>query len=162
MSEYRPFDIPFKGIDVRNELDELYNAQKTAHWVVYRRFDRTKRSDHFVPLTGEGVQGPKYEYTDELIETRMSLIRRLSPDMEVAVAPALVQNVPVIFFLKHTVEPKLEDVIYDTIYQGSVRPPSVPSPEEFVTKYNITAIFPMRDAGYGRIEYYLVYCKVVN
>ncbi len=162
MAEYKPFNIENPGIDLRKELDTLFNEQKTAHWVVYRRFDLDMPSDHYVEITHEGVQGPKYKYNDELIEVRMSLVRRLSQNMEVSAPIGLIQNSPVVFYLKHTVIPKTDDLIYETTYQGSTKPASVPLAKYFTTKFNITAVFPMRDAAHGRTEYYVVYAKIAN
>jgi len=162
VSEYKAFDIKISGVDIRKELDILYNDQRTAHWVVYRRFDIEQPSDHFVELTQDGVQGPKYKYEDELIEARMSLVRPSSPNMEMPIPAALVQDIAVVFYLKHTVKPKTDDVIYDTLYQGLNKPATVPAPNQFLTKYNIIVVYPLRDASYGRIEYYMVYCKVAN
>ena len=160
--EFKAFDAVISGIDLRKELDTLFNDQKTAYWVVYRRFDLTKHSDHFVDITKEGVGGPKYEYTDELIEVRSSLIRRLSQNLEVPMPPALLQDSAVNFYMRHTVQPKIDDVIYEIEYPGAQKPASVPLPDLYTVKFNIMGVFPMRDANYGRVEYFLVYCKVAN
>lgn len=150
------------GINMRKELDVLYNTDKTAHWVVYRRFDLTKKSDHYVDILGEGVGGPKYQYTDELIEVRRTLVRRLVQNEESINVPAQLQDSMVNYYIKYDVNPKVSDIIYEITYSGPSKPGSIPPPDQFVTKYNITAVFPMRDAEYGRIEYYLVYAEASN
>jgi len=145
-----------RGIDLRKELDILFNVDKTAHWVVYRRFDLGKPSASYVELTREGVQGEKYEFVDELIDVRSSIFTR--PSLQSQEAPRLYGLGPeskLRFYVRHLVNPKTSDIIYEFEYQGPGKP-NMPQPSSFIKRYNILSVYPMRDAEYGRTEYFIL------
>ena len=59
------------------------------------------------------------------------------------------------FYLTADVTPHLDDIIYEIEYQGNKKPTTIDVP--FVAKWNITSIIPMREQGYGRIEYWICF-----
>ena len=147
------------GIDLRRALDGLFRKEGRAHWVIYRRYDLSKPSSNFVDFTKEAVQGPKYSYTDELIDVRSTLYSQ-SQNLEFPIPPALVQDANLHFFLRHTTNPKIDDEIFEITYTGGGKPATIPAPDAYGPAYNITAVFPMRDAENGRTEFYLLYVKI--
>lgn len=161
-SQYRPFDnvIPTK-IDLREELRSFYEDDKVAHWIILRHFDKTKPSVHWNEMTQEAVGGPAWEYTDVLILARKSAAgRAFGPhgSQERFTARGLMDDTGYRFYLEHDTSPDIEDVIYETSYQGTSRPDYIPL-NQYESKWNITSVIPMNDQQYGRIEYFVCFVE---
>jgi len=159
-SRYHPFK-QFKAglINLRAELKKLFEIDKTAHWVILRQFDKTKKTEHWNELTQEAVGGPAWEYSDQLILARKSSGRQVFfPGSQEAFIPmGLMDNTGYRFYLTSDIIPHLDDVIYEIEYQGNKKPTIIDLP--FVAKWNIITIVPMRDQEYGRIEYFICFVE---
>lgn len=160
--------LPYSNLDLggeinlRKEIETLFHDEKRAHWVIYRRFDITKPSTSLVGITQEAVQGEKYEFTDELIEVRSSVfpVARMGFDQESKNILGLLQDGTLFFYVKHDQNPKTSDKIFEINYRG--RPTAVPPPEEYHTSYDIHSVMPMRELDFGRVEYYIILCRISN
>lgn len=165
MYDFKPYDSGdlSKEINLRNEIDILFNDDKKAHWVVYRRFDLSKPTTNFVEITHEAVQGEKYEFVDSLIPVRASVfpVARLGFDQETRYPMGMLQDGTMFFYVKSDLNPKTEDKIFEINYTG-VKPTVIPPAAEFSASYNIHSVMPMRELEYGRTEYYILLCKISN
>ena len=159
-SQYRPYRQFAAGlINLRAELKKLFEIDKTAHWVILRQFDKTKKTKHWNELTKEAVGGPAWEYSDQLILARKSSGRQVffPGSQENFTSIGLMDASGYRFYLTADITPHLDDVIYEIEYQGNKKPTIVNPP--FVAKWNITSIIPMRDQAYGRVEYWICFVE---
>jgi len=159
-SQYRPYRQFAAGlINLRAELKKLFEIDKTAHWVILRQFDKTKKTKHWNELTKEAVGGPAWEYSDQLILARKSSGRQVffPGTQEKFTSIGLMDATGYRFYLTADVTPHLDDVIYEIEYQGNKKPIAIDLP--FASKWNITSIIPMREQDYGRIEYWICFVE---
>lgn len=149
-------------IDLRKEFrDTLYgtgNKPQRGYWVAYRRFDKTKKSDFYDEVYNSGINGPTFQYTDELVITRQDPV--FSPEMAEASMPAgLLKGGQSIFYFEYSFMPSPDDQIFEIGWNDhQLKPSNTILNGRYLKKYNIKEVFPYRLDG-GRVEYYMVYAN---
>lgn len=154
-------------IDLRNEMHELlfgsFSKPQRGHWMVYRRFDLTKKVDGYDDVYKVGanvepghVRGPNYPYVDELVMTRMDPL--FSPELNESSMPAgILAGGQYISYVEYDFKPRYYDQLFDIDWDDHrVKPPQSILNGKYERKYNIKEVFPYRGDG-GRIEYYIIY-----
>jgi len=155
------------SINMREELRKILEGDGATdlpqgHWVVYRRFDLSQRSEYWVDDEyKESVGGPSWEYTDELHLARYDQVISggLTRFFEMETAPGVIHVDYRIYFLQYDVKPKRTDFIYEINWDDhSVKPEigQLVLPDE--DKYNINDIYPLRGDN-GRVEFYACLCR---
>jgi len=148
-----------EGIDLRKEINAiLYGGlgrKPKGHWVVYRRFDRTKVSQYWNPDTKEGVGGPAYEYTDELLKSRRMPAPRTETDDRIK-AGTVYQD-EFVYWLEYTVAPKRGDYLYELNWDNHQYRPTT-AQISFYEKLIIHRVHPYRLEN-GNIQYWAVLCR---
>lgn len=146
-----------EGIDLRAEMNAcLYGSNGTlpkGHWVIYRRYDRSTPSKFYNKQTREGVSGPAFKYTDELLRTRRVPIGFKGDSLTpLKVGQAIGDRY--IYYLEYTVKPKRGDHIIElNIDDQSTRP--VISKSILADRYILTAIHPYRLEN-GNTQYFSI------
>ncbi len=136
------------GIDLRNEFADF--IEEHGHWVILRKYDRTRRSIYWNEETQSAIGGPPWEYRDVFVKASKS-VRRVSSTDEYDFRPGSVDLPSDIYYLPYTTTPTLTDVIIEI----------QPCDGQLPTHYTITQVRdiyrvdPMRDAQ-GRVEYYMI------
>lgn len=155
-----------RHINLRQELGDLFKVSNgfgpIGQWVILRRYDSTKLSKHYQPVTKEGIEGSKYEYKDELCLTYKWNLWIGDPFSETETA-AGVMNIPfVTFFFEYTIKPKEIDEIYEFEWEdNTVKPELSQIPKPYTTRYNIKNVLNYR-LDNGRIEFYACRCIKEN
>lgn len=163
-----PPSSPTGGIDLRQQMTGImygdgFNKQQ-GHWVIYRRFDTSQKSQYYDDNYGESVGGPTWEYEDEVVITRRVQITAgsLTRFFEQEMAPGILHIDYQIFYFEHSVAPKLEDEIYEVTWEDhSVKPRIDQLDGKAIEKFNINSVVPLRGDN-GRIEFYACLCRVEN
>lgn len=148
----------FNHIDLRRELDALLNGSQDVtqigQWVILRRFDLNSKSANYNEITREGVEGPKYNYTDELHKTYKWNSWTSDPFTEQQVIPGQLTIPLVTFFFKHDVRPKEQDEVFEFDWDDHrVTPVLSKIQKPYDTRYNIKNVQTYR-LDYGRIEFF--------
>lgn len=147
-----------EGIDLRQEMNWLLygnsGRKPKGHWIVYRRFDRTKKSEFYSDRTHEGVGGPAYQYTDEFLRTRRVPLDRRGVPIDPLKAGVDIGD-KYVYYFEYTVVPKRGDQIFEIDWSDHLVSPTNISSLTFTDRYTI-----MRTHGYrlegGNIQYYIV------
>lgn len=148
-----------EGIDLRAEMHAiLYGGlgrKPKGHWITYRRFDRTTLSEYWNPDTKEGVGGPAYVYTDELIKTRRIPAPRSETDERIKIGTTFQDEF--VFYLEYTVKPKKGDYIYELNWDDHRLQPTTDQ-VSFYEKLVIHRVHAYRLEN-GNVQYWAVLCR---
>lgn len=123
----------------RTEFDQFLTDY--GHWVIYRRYDLSSKSIYVDDATNEGVDGPRWNYSD--IPT---LIRH--DPASVRSTAGLITDVSKIF-LSYKIVPKRGDVIIELNYDGENRylTPGLIMEMDHREAYEIEDVAQKRGAG---------------
>lgn len=148
-----------EGIDLRREMNAiLYGGlgrKPKGHWVVYRRFDRSRYSQYWNDVTKEAVGGPAYEYTDSLLKTRRIPAPRTETDDRIKAGTTFGDEF--VYYLEYTVNPKVGDYIYELGWDNHAVKPTL-STSLFCSKYVIYRVHPYRLEN-GNVQYWAALCR---
>lgn len=143
-----------EGIDLRIETNRiLYGGNgrvPKGHWVILRRYNYNKKSEFYNETTKEGVGGPGYEYTDELLRTRRIPASR-SPDYNGLKAGGLLED-SLVYYFEYTVKPKVGQDIFELDLDDHSKKPK-PFTYKLEEKYKIKRVHPYRLEN-GNVQYY--------
>lgn len=165
-------DVVGNEINARDSLHRiLYGAggrPPAGHWIVYRKYDRTRYSQYYNPIKGEAIGGPKYAWQDILLRTRRYKggAIQLARFGEESLRPLLMEPGEWVYYFEfvegitaqdgiQTIN--IEECLYEIDTPGSVYPPEI-THNNLVEKYEFTRVEPIYDL-YGRIEYFLVIAR---
>ena len=145
-----------RRISLREELHRLLHGTEYSpgigRWVVLRKFNTNKVSEQYYEPTGEGIGGPKWDYTDICVRTYSYYLRSSRGEQ---MSPVGRLNIPVIiFYLEWTTDPKPEDIIYEIPHNTERNAPFI-NPSTYGRKYDIKQVEP-KYGDNGRIEFYQV------
>lgn len=148
------------GIDLRKEMRNIIHGtggiSQKGHWIIFRRYDLTKKSKFFNEVTSEGVGGPQHPFSDELILTRHITVESPTPG-EFEAAPGIIRAPGRMYFFEYTVKPRPDDVILEIdVDNHTIKPDLAKLKEPFVERFNIKLVDPHRGDN-GRIEFYKVH-----
>lgn len=158
----RSTSVQGEGLDInmRVELDAILRGDGSTpaqgHWIIYRRFDLTRRSQYWNEEYRESAGGPSWVHSDEIILCRHTQITAgsLTRFFEMELPPGMIHVDFRIYYVEHTVKPKPEDVIYEIDWDDhSVKPTLDDIPLPDVAMFNINDVVPLRGDN-GRIEFY--------
>lgn len=154
-------------IDLREEMHNLlfgtYGKPQRGHWMVYRRYDVTKKVEGYDEVYRVGAEvepgqnrQPNFPYVDELFMTRMDPL--FNPQLDEASTPAgTLPGGQYISYCEHSFKPYLYDQLFDIDWSDHrIKPPQSILNGKYSRKYNIKDCFPYRSDG-GRIEYWIMY-----
>jgi len=147
-------------INLRDEMHELLfgsiSKPQRGHWIIYRRFDTTKKTENYDEVYRTGVDGHAYEYTDTLIMSRRD--PSFSPESHEASTPmGILQGGKDAYFFEFDVEPRPEDQILEFTWDNhTVKPKLNIITDGVYDKFNIKEVFPYR-CDSGRIEYWICF-----
>lgn len=149
-------------IDLRKEIHELFYGSSSkpqrGHYIVYRRFDLSKFSEKYNEVYREGVGGPAFSYTDEVLICRRDQMR-VSELNEASTNFGILEGGRHIYFLEYSVKPKPSDQLFEIDWDDHTKKPRIEQiPTPYSDKYNIKECFPFRSDG-GRVEYWQLYCN---
>lgn len=149
------------GIDLRIEMNRiLYGGQgrkPLGHWIVLRRYDLKNTSDTYIEHTKEGVGGPAYEYTDEILRSRRSSIRASREQLAELKSGVIIEDM-LLYYFEYHVHPKIGDDIFELEWNDhSIKPSSIPD-TRFIERYKIEKVLPHRLEN-GNIQYYSALCE---
>lgn len=140
--------VVLSDIDLRIEFANF--IEEHGHWVILRKYDRTRRSIYWNPATQSSVGGPPWEYTEVMLKASKS-VHGPKPLSEYDFRPGSVDLPTDTYYLPYTTDPTLIDVLIE------IEPCSGSRPSQYTIKQvrDIYRIDPMRDTQ-GRVEYYMV------
>ncbi len=146
-----------EGIDLRVEMNGILygNAANSpkGHWVILRKYDRSKPSIYYNKRTHEGVGGPAFVYTDSLLRTRRVPIAFKGHPLEPLKGGKSIED-RYIYYFEYTTYPKRGDHIIElSIPDHSVTPTITEN--IMADRYRITAVQPYRLEN-GNVQYYSV------
>lgn len=149
-----------EGIDLRIEMHSiLYGGLgKVAkgHWVLLRKYDRTKPSAYYKKAQHEGVKGPAYEYTDYTLKTRRVPVSK-STEKLFPLKSGLDIEDSYIYYFEYTVNPRVGDDILELSWSDhSVQPTA--ATVKILDKYKIERTHPYR-LEHGNVQYWLAVAK---
>lgn len=149
-----------EGIDLRQEMNLILYGnpwrKPLGHWVVWRHFDRTRRSDYYNPYSKEGVNGPAHPFTDTLIRTRRMPYPR--SDTEDSLKMGSLFDDKFVYWVEYHVPIKNGDQIYELDVTDHK---DMPTSYNFTEKYDIKRIHPYRLEN-GNIQYYSALVELNN
>lgn len=150
-----------EGIDLRLETNYILYGNTTrkpkGHWVVLRKYDRSKTSDHYNKRTKEGVCGPAYEYVDTTLRTRRVPIAFKGLPLEPIKAGNAIED-RYIYYFEYTVKPKRGDHIIELAINDHSSRPTV-TRMIMSERYRIIAVHPYRLEN-GNVQYYAVQAEI--
>lgn len=148
-----------EGIDLRTEMNWILYGKLTpptrkpkGHWIVYRRFDRCTKSEYFSERTKEGVGGPAYVYTDELLRTRRLPTDRTGLPLD-SVKIGIDITEKYLYYFEYTVNPKIGDQIFEIIWNDHSITPTLGN-ISYKDKYLIKRVHDYRLED-GNIQYFI-------
>lgn len=148
-----------EGIDLRTEMNWILYGKNTyptrspkGHWVIYRRFDRTQKSQYYSERTKEGVGGPAYIFADELVRTRRVPTDRTGLPIEPLKIGGVLTD-KYIYYFEYTVIPKVGDQIYEIQWNNHSLTPKLGN-IIYDSRYIIKRIHDYRLEN-GNIQYYI-------
>lgn len=151
-----------EGIDFRQELHEiLYGSNfpfksPKGHWVVYRSYDLCSPSVFYSNRTNEGVGGPAYNFTDNLVRTRrVPLDKSGLPINDTKIGAELGDRYH--YYFEYTLTPKIGDHIFELILNDHSIIPNL-NTTNYGSKYIIKKIHDYR-LNNGNIQYYIANCE---
>jgi len=123
-----------------------------GHWVIYRRYDLTRKSTYVDETTGEGVSGPRWTYVDEPIKIRHD-------SASVRAIAGLIEDESKIY-CGAEVRPKRGDVVIEIDYDGDSNKltPGVVMSYPHREAYRIDELDTKRGIG-GHVVYYRLIVK---
>lgn len=154
-------------INLRDEMHSLlfgtYSKPQRGHWMVYRRYDVTKKiegSDDVYRVGPEVEPGqqrpPQWPYKDELVITRMDPLFNPGLD-ESQIPPGVLPGGQYINYFEYSFTPYYYDQLFDIKWEDHrIKPPDSILNGKYERRYNIKEVFPYRADG-GRIEYWIAY-----
>jgi hypothetical protein len=141
-------------IDLRQEMHNLlfgaYNKPQRGHWMVYRRFDVTKKLPGYDDVYRVGAEvepgqnrGPNFPYVDELFMTRMDPL--FNPGLDESNIPAgVLPGGQYINYCEYNFKPYNYDQIFDIDWDDHTKkPPDSILNGKYERKYNIKEVFPL-------------------
>jgi len=166
-------------IDLRRELEIIFDFEKRSKWYVYRRKDLTKKTDGFIDFMNENPNGPDFEYIDELHrgfkipQGSLSTMRRVDPTLQFGEPFQLMT-----FFVfkykseyngkEYYLDPKPDDLLFELDYHEDIAPDIIDreyfngyygqAAPPFLRCYNIRNILELDLDDNSRIEYYILAC----
>lgn len=150
-----------EGIDLRQEMRWILYGKNTfparnpkGHWIVYRRYDLSKKSSYYSERTHEGVGGPTYEYADELLRTRRIPVNKRNDSLQ-ALKVGLDISDAYNYYFEYTVVPKMGDHIFEINWNDHAKTPTLAVP--LIDRYLIKKVHPYR-LDNGNIQYYIISC----
>lgn len=151
-----------EGIDLRLEMNYILygsaNRKPKGHWVVLRKYDRTKTSEYYNKRTKEGVCGPAYEYNDEILRTRRVPVAFKGISIEPLKMGQIMEN-RYIYYLEYNVEVKIGDHIIELALNDHANKPTSISRSMMAERYIVTAVHPYRLEN-GNVQYHAVQAEV--
>jgi len=149
-----------EGIDLRIEMHNiLYGSSNPytlpkGHWIIYRRYNRSVKSANYSNRTHEGIGGPGYTYSDELIR-----VRRVPTDKSglplIETKAGFEIGDKYIYYMEYTVVPKIGDHIFELNLADHTNTPSAPF--SMKDKYIIKRVHDYRLEN-GNVQYFVVSC----
>jgi hypothetical protein len=133
-----------------------------GHWVILRKFDRTRPSQYYDDKTHEGVGGPAFEYEDVLIRTRQVPMRK-NTDQLLVTPPGIDINDCYVYYFEYTVNPKIGDDILELDLLDNRRTPVITTVHP-TARYSIERTHPYRLES-GNVQYWAAvtrYNEVTN
>lgn len=146
------------GINLRMEVNNILNdpIKGNGHYILYRRYDRSKTSEFYNPETKEGVNGPKNIYTDIIYKTRR-VPYRLKGGSDSSLKPGQLIDDKFIYYFEYNVCPKRGDDVFE-LNLGTEEQNTIPSiTTKLLERYIINTVHPYRQYR-GRVEYWLATC----
>ena len=152
-------------IDLRLEMDAIFDGGlgvgPSGYWVIYRHYDRNKKSKYYSRFTDEGVGGPPYEYTEYLVKTyRVPVGRRITEGEDEAPIGTVPTNEFIYYFKVEDLDLEIlpeNDMIYE-IEDANIKPADIRYAKR-IERYRVKSYQRYRQVG-GRIEYYAVYAVI--
>jgi hypothetical protein len=150
-----------EGIDLRLETRWILYGKESfptrvpkGHWIVYRRYDLTKKSEYYSIRTHEGIGGPAYQYIDTLLRTRrVPTDRKGTPVEPLKVGVDLEDKY--IYYFEWTINPKVGDHILEIQWDNHAITPIINSGLIFTARYLIKRVHDYRLEN-GNIQYFIV------
>jgi hypothetical protein len=143
------------GIDLRIEINRLLYGTGTqnakGHYVIVRKFDRTKHSQYWKDCTKEGVGGPGYFYLDILLKTRRVPIK-MAGDSLLPTKAGIDVGDRYLYYFEYTLKPRRGDQIFELDWDDHRVQPDINN-VSLLEKYSIDKVHPYR-LEFGRVEYY--------
>jgi len=148
-----------EGIDLRVEMHWLLYGKNSApttkpkgHWVIYRRFNRTQKSQFYSERTKEGVGGPAYVYTDELLRTRRVPTDKAGIPLDpVQLGSEITERY--LYYFEYTIVPKVGDNIFEIEWSDHSLTPVLGN-IVYKDKYSIKRVHDYRLEN-GNIQYFI-------
>lgn len=152
------------GIDLRSEMENLLHGSsdvvQIGQWVIYRRYDLNRKSATYNEVTREGVEGAKYEYSDELLLTYKWNNVVSDPSNETDITPGQFVSPLVTFFFEYNVNPKEYDEIFEFEWEDNTVKPNISDiPKPYLARYDIKLVQTYR-LDRGRKEF--VACRALK
>jgi len=150
------------GINLRYEMEKLLDEY--GHWVLLRHYDTTTFSEYYDEITGEGVGGPMYEWTDHVVRSRkvVQTTGGTLSAMEMTTPVGLLTVPYSVYYVKWDdmnaiIAPQLDE-IYEFAWSKARAPIADECTALAKVKYNILEAIDMLGDG-GRREFYTCICK---
>lgn len=137
------------SIDLRKEMYDLLHTKGKGHWILYRRYDRTRYSKYYNEETSEAVGGPKYEFSDEFYKCR----REERPNNRSLVEPGQFHIPFGNIYFEYNVNPRQGDEIFEIALDENGE---IVYPIQKLRRFTINQVIPWREQNHGRIEYFEV------
>lgn len=160
-SVYNDVSTQGEGIDLRLEMHWLLYGKESfptrvpkGHWVVYRRYDRSKTSEYYSNRTHEGVGGPAYQFTDTLLRTRRVPVDKKGTPAEPSKVGVDLED-KYIYYLEWNMNPKVGDHIMEIQWDDHAITPVLNSNLVYSSKYLIKRTHDYRMEN-GNIQYFIV------
>jgi len=117
----------YNDINLRTEFSNILNGSAVrrplGHWIVYRRYDRSRPSKYWDARTKEAVGGPAYEFTDELVRARR-MMPRIFKTNEQMIKAGITFADNYIYYLEHNMNPMNGDEIFELRLDNHLNKPS--------------------------------------
>lgn len=152
------------GLDLRKFMDDILTSY--GHYAMVRKYDTTRRSSFWNPVTKEAVGGPAWEYNDYIVKARKVIMTTggTLTALETPTPMGLLSVDYVVYYFKwNSIRPNISR--HDEIYEFDWSLAREPQVDEIIeacnVKYNIIeSIDMLGDAG--RKEFYKCLCKMDN
>lgn len=148
-----------EGIDLRAEvIGLLYGTlgkMPKGHWVVFRRYDRTKPSQFYNSDTKEGVGGTPFAYTEELLRTRHNDTGSKKDTLGFLKSGEYDPKLRIYYF-DWRVKPLLGDVIFELLLDDHTNTPDINNLVKYEI-FKVKKVHPYR-IDFGNIAYYACEC----
>jgi len=156
-SVYGGMSTQGEGIDLRLEMNQLLYGTPFSlpkgHWIILRTFDKNQKSEFYKPCTKEGVGGPAYPFTEQLVKTRHVPTGMSSDKLEQTKAGALDVDSRTYYF-EYFLKLNIGDYIYELDWDDHRLRPTIGQVIR-LSKYLIKRVNPNRMEN-GNIQFYSV------